>query len=57
MTFDLALRGASLADGRSGIDIAVKDGKIAEIGPQLGPAAQDARSGIIRSPVPITSDQ
>src|SRR3954447_24867706 len=29
MTFDLIVRNAALADGRSGLDIAIRDGKIA----------------------------
>jgi cytosine/creatinine deaminase len=32
---DLLIRGANLPDGREGIDIAVKDGRIAELGPAL----------------------
>ncbi|MDP6474196.1 MAG: amidohydrolase family protein [Alphaproteobacteria bacterium] len=36
---DLILRGATLADGRSGIDIAVKDGKIAALEAGIGAAA------------------
>jgi cytosine deaminase len=35
MTLDLVVRGANLPDGRSGIDIGVKDGRIAELGPRL----------------------
>jgi cytosine deaminase len=38
---DLIVRRANLPDGRTGIDIAVKDGKIVETGPALG--AQAAR--------------
>jgi cytosine deaminase len=38
---DLIVRRANLPDGRTGIDIAVKDGKIAEVGPSL--AAEAAR--------------
>ncbi|MBX2856136.1 MAG: amidohydrolase family protein [Rhodobacteraceae bacterium] len=41
MSFDLALRGVNLPTGETGVDIGVKDGLIAEIGHQLGPAAQD----------------
>ena len=36
MTFDLVIRNAALPDGRTGQDIALKNGKIAEIGPGLG---------------------
>ena len=32
---DLVIRNASLPDGRTSIDIAVRDGRIAEIGPAL----------------------
>ncbi len=32
---DLIVRGATLPDGRSGVDIGVRDGRIAEIAPQL----------------------
>lgn len=39
--FDLVLRNATLPDGRQGQDIAVKDGRIAEIGPRLGPAGDE----------------
>ena len=35
MQADLILKNANLPDGRTGIDIACKDGKIIEIGPQL----------------------
>jgi len=36
MTFDLVIRNAALPDGRTGQDIALKNGKIAEIVPGLG---------------------
>ena len=32
---DLIIRNATLADGRSGVDIAVKDGRIAELAPAI----------------------
>ena len=41
MSFDLAVRGVTLPDGVAGVDIGVKDGLIAEIGPQLGAATQE----------------
>jgi len=37
--FDLLLRGATLPDGRTGIDIAIKDGKIAAVEPKIAAAA------------------
>lgn len=37
---DLVIRNASLPDGRTGIDIAVRDGRIAEIGPALALSLQ-----------------
>ncbi|HET8726616.1 MAG TPA: amidohydrolase family protein, partial [Alphaproteobacteria bacterium] len=36
MSFDLVIRGANLPDGRTGIDIGVKDGRIAAVEPGLG---------------------
>lgn len=33
--FDLIIRNANLADGRSGIDIAIKDGRFVEIAPRI----------------------
>jgi cytosine deaminase len=41
MPFDLLLRDANLADGRSGIDIAVLDGRIVAIGPRLDGEARE----------------
>lgn len=41
MTFDLVIRSAALPDGRTGQDIAVKDGRIAEIAPGLGAGTQE----------------
>jgi len=35
MSFDLVLRGANLPDGRTGVDIGVKDGLIAAVAPAL----------------------
>jgi len=37
MTFDLIVRGATLPDGRRGIDIAAQDGRIAAIEPAIAP--------------------
>ena len=37
---DLVIRNASLPDGRTSIDIAVRDGRIAEIGPALALSLQ-----------------
>lgn len=45
MTFDLVIRNAAFPDGRTGLDIAVKEGKIAEIAPALGPGAQEIDAG------------
>ncbi len=39
--FDLILRKANLADGRSGIDIAVRGGVIAEVGSRIDAAARE----------------
>jgi cytosine/creatinine deaminase len=36
MSFDLLVRNANLPDGRSGIDIGVKNGRIAAVGPRIG---------------------
>jgi cytosine/creatinine deaminase len=50
---DLLLRGANLPDGRKGVDIAVKDGRIAEVGPALAvEAAQiiDAAGRLVTPP-------
>jgi cytosine deaminase len=50
---DLIVRGATLADGRTGIDIGVKNGKIAEIMPELdatAPREIDAAGHLVTSP-------
>jgi cytosine/creatinine deaminase len=50
---DLLLRGANLPDGRKGVDIAVMDGRIAEVGPALAvEAAQiiDAAGRLVTPP-------
>jgi cytosine deaminase len=39
MALDLIVRRANLPDGRTGIDIAVRDGRIAEIGPSISGTA------------------
>jgi cytosine/creatinine deaminase len=38
---DLLIRNANLVDGRTGIDIAVQDGRIAEIAPRIAGSAQE----------------
>ena len=49
--FDLVLRNATLPDGAQGQDIAIKDGKIAAIGAQLPPAAEEiALNGCLVTP-------
>ena len=53
MTPDLILRRANLPDGRTGIDIAISDGRIAEIGPSLQAAAAkeiDAAGRLVTPP-------
>ena len=52
MSFDLAVRGVNLPRGDTGVDIGVKGGLIAEIGPQLGPAAReiDGAGGLATTP-------
>jgi cytosine/creatinine deaminase len=53
MSPDLILRRANLPDGRTGIDIAIRDGRIAEIGPSLqGTAAKeiDATGRLVTPP-------
>ena len=46
MTLDLIVRNANLPDGRSGIDIAVAGGKIAEVAPKIaGTAAREIDAG------------
>ena len=44
MAFDLILKGANLPDGRTGVDIGVKDGRIVELRPDL--AAEDADAAL-----------
>ena len=39
---DLIIRNATLADGRRGVDIAVKDGRIAELAPAIEADAVEA---------------
>ncbi len=51
--YDLILRQANLSDGRSGVDIGVRDGRIAAIGPGLaGPAGTeiDAAGRLVSPP-------
>ncbi|MGV1756865.1 amidohydrolase family protein [Rhizobium sp. A22-96] len=51
--FDLIIRNANLPDGRKGIDIAVKDGKIAAIEAKITPEAKeeiDATNRLVSSP-------
>jgi cytosine deaminase len=53
VTPDLILRRANLPDGRTGIDIAISDGRIAEIGPSLQAAAAkeiDAAGRLVTPP-------
>jgi cytosine deaminase len=53
MTLDLILRGANLADGRTNIDIAVKDGTIVDIAPAIAASASreiDARGRLVSAP-------
>ena len=54
MTSDLIVRNARLADGRSGIDVLVRAGRIAAIGPQLaalaGTTALDAAGHLLAPP-------
>lgn len=50
---DLVIRNANLADGRTGIDIAVKDGRIAEVGPAIQAKAAreiDAAGCLVTAP-------
>src|SRR5690242_14955375 len=50
---DLIVRGATLADGRTGIDIGVKDCRIADISPKLdakAPREIDATGHLVTSP-------
>ncbi len=39
MKLDLILRGATLPDGRSGIDVAIRDGRIVEVAPSIDATA------------------
>ena len=41
MALDLILARANLPDGRNGVDIGIKDGRIVELRPQLGAAARE----------------
>jgi cytosine deaminase len=53
MTFDLLVRNATLPDGRTGLDIAARDGRIAAIEPGLtAPAREtlDARGRLVAPP-------
>ena len=43
MTLDLIVRNATLPDGRTGVDIAVQDGRIVEIAPALAGAGATPR--------------
>ena len=52
MTLDLILTGANLPDGRSGIDIGVKDGRIVEARPQLDAEATSTLDCIRRLVTP-----
>ena len=50
---DLIVRGANLPDGRTGIDIAVRDGRIAEVGPSIKAKASreiDASGRLVTPP-------
>ncbi len=51
--FDLLLRGATLPDGRTGIDIGIKDGRIAAVEPTIAAEAGreiDARGRLVTPP-------
>ena len=51
--FDLLIRNANLPDGTAGVDIAVKDGKIAEVAPGISAEAGeviDAEGQLITPP-------
>jgi cytosine/creatinine deaminase len=53
MQLDLIIRGANLPDGRTDIDIAVKDGRIAELSPQIAATAPreiDASGRLVTPP-------
>lgn len=51
MSFDTVITNATLPDGRTGIGIAVKDGKIADIAPGLtGDNAMDAGGRLVSTP-------
>jgi cytosine deaminase len=50
---DLAIRNANLPDGRTGIDIAIKDGRIAEVAPNVQAEASreiDASGRLVTPP-------
>jgi cytosine/creatinine deaminase len=57
MALDLILARANLADGRSGVDIGIKDGRIVELRPQLDAAADETLdcSGRLVSPAFVDS--
>ncbi len=51
--FDLAIRGANLADGRKGVDIAIRGERIVEVAPALGGEAAaeiDAAGSLVTPP-------
>ena len=53
MTFDLLVRNATLPDGRSGLDIAIRDGRIAAIERAIGSEAAriiDAQGCLVAPP-------
>ncbi len=51
MALDLVLKQASLPDGRRGVDIGIKDGRIAELGPTLeGDATLDCTGRLVTPP-------
>jgi cytosine deaminase len=51
MALDLVLKQASLPDGRCGVDIGIKDGRIAELGPSLeGEATLDCSGRLVTPP-------
>ncbi|WGF87236.1 amidohydrolase family protein [Marinivivus vitaminiproducens] len=52
MALDLLVTGATLADGRAGIDIGIKDGRIAEIGPVVHGQAERTLDAAGRLVVP-----
>jgi cytosine deaminase len=53
MTFDLLVRNATLPDGRRGLDIAARDGRIVDIAPAIGAPARetlDANGRLVSPP-------